>query len=260
MHAHMLNPRAFLKDTIRCNISEYWTAGMPWQAVNKGIASNFSENANPMTKFLKSIGTIGSGYGDGNFSHQCPSCNRTVNKELLSLHKFIQDTVLLLGKGVPMPGTVLDIQSGKPQLVPDPAIMPNYTRTFPNRMIQLKLRIKVMNLINPSVLPKVSGSHPFFLVKALLVLTVVFIVAILAFLIVIASSFRVLALVHPIEDADFLRLRIHIHFCVCVCVCTAATVPKLGGGVVFDHNYPVPQPKHNEVLAKVLYSGVFAAG
>jgi hypothetical protein len=98
----------------------------------------------------RSIGTIGSGYGDGNFSHQCPSCNRTVNKELLSLHKFIQDTVLLLGKGVPMPGTVLDIQSGEPQLVPEPAIMPNYTRTFPNRMIQLELRIKVLNLINPS--------------------------------------------------------------------------------------------------------------
>jgi propanol-preferring alcohol dehydrogenase len=41
---------------------------------------------------------------------------------------------------------------------------------------------------------------------------------------------------------------------------TAATVPKLGGGVVFDHNYPVPQPKHNEVLAKVLYSGVCQSG
>ncbi|EHK27025.1 uncharacterized protein TRIVIDRAFT_34930 [Trichoderma virens Gv29-8] len=37
---------------------------------------------------------------------------------------------------------------------------------------------------------------------------------------------------------------------------TAATVPKLGGGVVFVHDYPVPQPGHNEVLAKVLYSGV----
>ncbi|KAK2608862.1 hypothetical protein QQS21_002575 [Conoideocrella luteorostrata] len=37
---------------------------------------------------------------------------------------------------------------------------------------------------------------------------------------------------------------------------TAATVSKLGGGVVFDHNYPVPKPRYNEVLAKVLYSGV----
>ncbi|KAK5996903.1 Alcohol dehydrogenase 2 [Cladobotryum mycophilum] len=37
---------------------------------------------------------------------------------------------------------------------------------------------------------------------------------------------------------------------------TAATVPKLGGGVVFVHDYPVPKPAYNEVLAKVLYSGV----
>lgn len=41
---------------------------------------------------------------------------------------------------------------------------------------------------------------------------------------------------------------------------TAATVPKLGGGVVFVHDYPVPQPGHNEVLAKVLYSGVCQSG
>ncbi|KAH8657827.1 chaperonin 10-like protein [Xylariales sp. PMI_506] len=37
---------------------------------------------------------------------------------------------------------------------------------------------------------------------------------------------------------------------------TAAVVPKLGGGVQFDHAYPVPTLKHNEVMAKVLYSGV----
>ncbi|KAI0593183.1 GroES-like protein [Biscogniauxia sp. FL1348] len=37
---------------------------------------------------------------------------------------------------------------------------------------------------------------------------------------------------------------------------TAATVPVLGGGVKFVHDYPVPKPGHNEVLAKVLYTGV----
>ncbi|KAI9903858.1 hypothetical protein N3K66_000387 [Trichothecium roseum] len=37
---------------------------------------------------------------------------------------------------------------------------------------------------------------------------------------------------------------------------TAATVPKLGGGIKFDHEYPVPKPGQNEVLAKVLYTGV----
>lgn len=41
---------------------------------------------------------------------------------------------------------------------------------------------------------------------------------------------------------------------------TAATVPKLGGGVKFDHEYPVPKPGQNEVLAKVLYTGVCQSG
>ncbi|KAJ6782349.1 hypothetical protein PWT90_08104 [Aphanocladium album] len=41
---------------------------------------------------------------------------------------------------------------------------------------------------------------------------------------------------------------------------TAATVPKLGGGVIFLHDYPAPKPGRNEVLAKVLYSGVCQSG
>lgn len=41
---------------------------------------------------------------------------------------------------------------------------------------------------------------------------------------------------------------------------TAATVPKLGGGVQFVHDYPVPKPGNNEVLAKVLYTGVCQSG
>lgn len=41
---------------------------------------------------------------------------------------------------------------------------------------------------------------------------------------------------------------------------TAATVPKLGGGVKFVHDYPVPKCGQNEVLAKVLYTGVCQSG
>lgn len=41
---------------------------------------------------------------------------------------------------------------------------------------------------------------------------------------------------------------------------TAATVPKLGGGIKFVHDYPVPKPGHNEVLARVLYTGVCQSG
>lgn len=41
---------------------------------------------------------------------------------------------------------------------------------------------------------------------------------------------------------------------------TAAIVRELGGQVEFDENYPVPKPGRNEVLAKVLYTGVCQSG
>lgn len=41
---------------------------------------------------------------------------------------------------------------------------------------------------------------------------------------------------------------------------TVATVPELGGELKFVHDYPVPKPGQNEVLAKVLYSGVCQSG
>ncbi|KIW40393.1 uncharacterized protein PV06_07596 [Exophiala oligosperma] len=37
---------------------------------------------------------------------------------------------------------------------------------------------------------------------------------------------------------------------------TAALVPKQGGPVVFDDDYPVPRPRIDEILVKVLYTGV----
>ena len=41
---------------------------------------------------------------------------------------------------------------------------------------------------------------------------------------------------------------------------TAALVDKQGGPVRFQHDYPVPQPASDEVLVKVLYSGVCQSG
>lgn len=40
----------------------------------------------------------------------------------------------------------------------------------------------------------------------------------------------------------------------------AAIVREIGGPVEFVDDYPVPQPGHNEVLAKILYSGVCQSG
>lgn len=41
---------------------------------------------------------------------------------------------------------------------------------------------------------------------------------------------------------------------------TAAIVSKQGGPVQFDHNYPVSLPRQDEVLVKVLYTGVCQSG
>ena len=41
---------------------------------------------------------------------------------------------------------------------------------------------------------------------------------------------------------------------------TVALVHNLGGEVEFKHDYPVPKPNRNEVLAKVLYTGVCQSG
>lgn len=41
---------------------------------------------------------------------------------------------------------------------------------------------------------------------------------------------------------------------------TVALVRSLGGEVEFKTDYPVPSPGRNEVLAKVLYTGVCQSG
>jgi D-arabinose 1-dehydrogenase-like Zn-dependent alcohol dehydrogenase len=41
---------------------------------------------------------------------------------------------------------------------------------------------------------------------------------------------------------------------------TVALVSSLGGTVEFKDDYPVPTPGRNEVLAKVLYTGVCQSG
>lgn len=41
---------------------------------------------------------------------------------------------------------------------------------------------------------------------------------------------------------------------------TVALVREIGGPVEFPNDYPVPTPGNNEVLAKVLYTGVCLSG
>jgi hypothetical protein len=183
-HAHMLNPRAYLEDTIRCGLSSLWAAGMPWSLVSSAIDTDFNytvsadtqaawvasterswENADdPPTKNIKcpacqtpiehpwttcgapetskvtpAGGLVGSGYGDGQFKRPCPCCAIVLDKELLSVAKFVHDARSLVVDSTPMPGTVLDPIKGTPEPVPSDVIGTAFPRTFPNRLVARKL-------------------------------------------------------------------------------------------------------------------------
>lgn len=49
-HAHMLNPRAFLEDTMRYGLRAFWTTGMPWEQVNGLIDGQFNYNGTAAAK------------------------------------------------------------------------------------------------------------------------------------------------------------------------------------------------------------------
>lgn len=94
-------------------------------------------------------GLIGHGYGDGKFSHKCPSCQQENYKELLSVSKFVSDASALLGRSVPMPGTILNSGNGCVEVVREGIVGLRLPRTFPNRMIKLELRSAILELIKP---------------------------------------------------------------------------------------------------------------
>ncbi|EGX94974.1 hypothetical protein CCM_03246 [Cordyceps militaris CM01] len=195
MHTHMLNPRAFLEDTMRYGLNKLWATGLPWELINKAIADDFTYRAaddtqaawvaksqrnwhnqdDSQTKSLQcpycrtwyqapwtTCGTdesgssyrsrdlIGEGYGDGKFTFSCTSCGRENYKELLSVSKFLHDSDLLVANGVPMPGTILNPQSGRPEQ--DPVMSPTsngFARTFPNRMTRKFIINRVTALFRP---------------------------------------------------------------------------------------------------------------
>ncbi|KAI1328963.1 hypothetical protein F5Y16DRAFT_367741 [Xylariaceae sp. FL0255] len=87
----------------------------------------------------------GVGYGDSDFKYQCNTCNSPLNKEFLSVTKFVKDVRDLLVHRYPMPGTILDHQTGKVERVPiDGQKKDQYGRTFPNRLILNHLRNKLL--------------------------------------------------------------------------------------------------------------------
>ncbi|KAI1479268.1 hypothetical protein F4774DRAFT_129574 [Daldinia eschscholtzii] len=193
-HAHMLNPRAYLEDSMLYCLNGLWTAGIPWQLIDDAIDANFNYNVSPeckeawehliglkwdnlddpLVKFLKcpscsdtleipwttcelpedyageDPGLLGEGYGDGDFNYECDSCGRLITREFLEAAKFIKDSQRLLSHNRPMPGTILENDTGLPREVLDDR---QQERTFPNRIIKFHLRSELLLLTSPSRTP-----------------------------------------------------------------------------------------------------------
>ncbi|RGP81218.1 hypothetical protein FLONG3_600, partial [Fusarium longipes] len=100
-------------------------------------------------------GLLGTGYGDAKFETRCPKCNTKVTKEVLSVVKFCGDANDVVLKNQPMPGTLLWPGTGIPVVMMtrltttyNPRERQLDQRTFPNRMIQLVLRVQIQRLLD----------------------------------------------------------------------------------------------------------------
>jgi hypothetical protein len=201
-HTHMLNPRAFLEDSILAGLRRNWAQGMPWTLVNHAIDTDFNYNVSdackarwahqtglawdnaddPMVKKTKCprcniplqipwttcglsadapsgarpVDFTGSGYGDSQMSYECPGDNTIITKELLSVAKFVEDTKALIGPSSrPMPGTILDPQTGMPYQGPSSHALGARDlteQTFPNRLLKSgcsEIRSRITGLMTP---------------------------------------------------------------------------------------------------------------
>ncbi|KAM5347534.1 hypothetical protein ACJ41O_007358 [Fusarium nematophilum] len=161
---HLVNPA--IDGSFSYNVSDddkaRWVAqtGREWENADDSLSKSMacpictepleipwttcSLDVNPKT--AERPGLTGSGYGDGKLDFRCPKCTTRITKNLLSVAKFCQDARDLIVKGHPMPGTILEPSTGKP----DPWIRASMKwnfRTFPNRMIQRVLRIRIEELL-----------------------------------------------------------------------------------------------------------------
>jgi len=89
----------------------------------------------------------GTGYGDRDFSYTCHKCGNEVDHDLLRVAKFKKDTENLIMKDWPLGGTILAPTTGIPD-APTGAEWPTNFNTFPNRLIGIELRSKILELVN----------------------------------------------------------------------------------------------------------------
>ncbi|KAH8596636.1 hypothetical protein B0O99DRAFT_685632 [Bisporella sp. PMI_857] len=80
-HAFMLNPRNYLEDCIRFSLKNLWATGMPWQAVNAAINTNFSYTVpdGGIADFMAKTGHCWNNADDPlTKSIHCPRCSQAL--------------------------------------------------------------------------------------------------------------------------------------------------------------------------------------
>lgn len=167
-HAHMLNPRAFLEDSIRHAKMNLWTTGFPWEIINACIDDRTLDyNPSDFTKELFEQLTgfrwdnlhdspyhwlscpactrpmsvpwtapagdtldTSHGFADRNFRSSCPGCGTTINHERLQVARFKDDIAELRTRNMPMPGTLFSKRG-----IPEGSYHAPRRYTFPNRFL-----------------------------------------------------------------------------------------------------------------------------
>jgi hypothetical protein len=92
---------------------------------------------------------LGTGYGDRDFSYICHRCGGEINHKFLRLAKFRKDTEKLIMQDWPLGGTILSPASGAPE-APSEKEWPSYPNTFPNRVVRIELRSRILELTKPN--------------------------------------------------------------------------------------------------------------
>lgn len=90
----------------------------------------------------------GTGYGDRDLSYICHKCGGMINHDLLRVVKFRRDTEKLITQDWPLGGTIILPATGAP-VQPAVALWHKAPNLFPNRLIGMELRARVLELINP---------------------------------------------------------------------------------------------------------------
>lgn len=75
-----------------------------------------------------------------------------IDKDLLSVDKFMKDAHLLVYESRPMPGAVLHVQTGTPDLIP-PQDRESCPLSLPNRLVGKSLHPKLKDFIRPGYSP-----------------------------------------------------------------------------------------------------------